>query len=299
MKKWKTIMAVFACILFCGVIAAWYLRESVTIQLILILLHSLSLILLAYLHSIREEDDYAQELQQELLEARSGFAEEKETLQKALDSSVQNLNRSTEENRALKETQAKLEYKLGSLAGELERLKEEKAQEPDISEFLPPADEGESETLDIIAAAKEAAKELEGAARSANVAVRVSSALQELLVRAEPSRIRILFRNVIDNAIKYMRRAGSLVITISNIDDDIFIVLKDTGEGLSEDETKHVFELNFQGSNRISGNGLGLTQTKAIVDYYGGTIYAKSMPGKGMGVYIQLPSTGRKNEEGA
>ncbi|MBR5969451.1 MAG: hypothetical protein IK016_03795 [Lachnospiraceae bacterium] len=299
MKKWKTIMAVFACILFGGVLAAWYLRESVTIQIVLILLHSLSLIVLAYLHSIHEEDGYAEELQQDLLEARRGFAEEKETLQKALDSSVKNLEQSTEENRVLKETQAKLEYKIGSLSGELERLKEEKTQEPDISEFLPPADEGESETIDIIAAAKEAAKELESAARHANVAVRVSSALQELLVRAEPSRIRILFRNVIDNAIKYMRRAGSLVITISNIDDDIFIVLKDTGEGLSEDETKHVFELNFQGSNRISGNGLGLTQTKAIVDYYGGTIYAKSMPGKGMGVYIQLPSTGRKNEEGA
>ena len=79
--------------------------------------------------------------------------------------------------------------------------------------------------------------------------------------------------------------------TRSSIDDDIFIVLKDTGEGLPEDETKHIFELNYQGSNRISGNGLGLTQAKAIVEHYGGTIYARSPQGNGMGIYIQLPTS--------
>ena len=90
-----------------------------------------------------------------------------------------------------------------------------------------------------------------------------------------------------------MHRRGSLVITISNIGDDLFIVLKDNGEGLSSNETTRIFELNYQGSNRVSGNGLGLTQAKAIVEYYGGTIYAKSERGKGMGVYIQLPASSR------
>ena len=87
-----------------------------------------------------------------------------------------------------------------------------------------------------------------------------------------------------------MQKSGVLVITISNIGSDIFIVLKDNGLGLSQQETGHIFELNYQGSNRISGNGLGLTQSKAIVDYYGGTIYAKSTPNQGMGIYIQLPT---------
>jgi len=66
-------------------------------------------------------------------------------------------------------------------------------------------------------------------------------------------------------------------------------VLKDNGKGLPREETPHIFELNYQGSNRISGNGLGLTQAKAIVEAYGGTIYAKSTPDNGMGIYIQIP----------
>ena len=124
----------------------------------------------------------------------------------------------------------------------------------------------------------------------AGITIQISSTDQELLVRADQNILRILFRNIIDNSIKYMQRHGSLIITASSIGDDIFIVCKDTGNGLSEKETEHVFDLNFQGSNRISGNGLGLFQAKAIVDYYGGTIYAKSNYGKGMGIYIQLPA---------
>lgn len=67
-------------------------------------------------------------------------------------------------------------------------------------------------------------------------------------------------------------------------------MLKDNGAGLPAQETTHIFELNYQGSNRISGNGLGLAQAKAIVEYYGGTIYAKSSAGCGMAIYIQLPA---------
>ena len=66
--------------------------------------------------------------------------------------------------------------------------------------------------------------------------------------------------------------------------------MKDNGAGLSASETEHIFELNFQGTNRISGNGLGLAQARAIVEYYGGMIYARSSVGSGMGIYIHLPS---------
>ena len=169
-------------------------------------------------------------------------------------------------------------------------------EEAEIREYealLPPIepDESPNETIDILQIAQDTIGELSGFADAANIKIMLSAPENALLVKANKGRLRILFRNIIDNSIKYMRRSGTLIITISNIGDDIFIVLKDNGNGLSEHETRHIFELNYQGSNRISGNGLGLTQAKAIVDYYGGSIYAKSMVGKGMGIYIQLPTT--------
>lgn len=163
----------------------------------------------------------------------------------------------------------------------------------DYEALLPPIDPDESpnETINILQIAQDSIDELAPFANTAEINIQMSAPQQALLVKANKGRLRILFRNIIDNSIKYMQRSGTLVITISNIGDDIFIVLKDNGNGLPEHETKHIFELNYQGSNRISGNGLGLTQAKAIVDYYGGSIYAKSMLGKGMGIYIQLPTT--------
>ena len=176
-----------------------------------------------------------------------------------------------------------------------EREKRKKDRRDDYGALLPPVTEGSEgrETVNIIDVANQAKNSLLQEAKAANLHITVSSAMDTLMVTADQGRLLTLFRNIIDNSIKYMNRAGSLVITISTIGDDIFIVLKDTGEGLPNEETKYIFELNYQGSNRISGNGLGLAQARAIVEYYGGTIYAKSTVGNGMGIYIQIPAGGK------
>jgi len=158
--------------------------------------------------------------------------------------------------------------------------------------LLPPPAK-EATDLDIIAAARQTIEDMSFYSLPRGIQLVLSSSSDSLNVRADKNYINILFRNIIDNSIKYMNRNGSLVITISSLGDDLLIVLKDNGNGLSLSETAHIFELNYQGSNRVSGNGLGLPQVKAIVEHYGGTIYAKSGPGKGMAIYIQLPASVR------
>lgn len=158
-----------------------------------------------------------------------------------------------------------------------------------MSAVLLPAAAEVMEDIAIVAYMEEIADEFAEFAKTAGIDIRVNATDKALKHKADKNRLRILFRNIIDNSIKYMKKSGSLVITISKVEEKLFIVFKDNGEGLSESETKHVFELNFQGSNRISGNGLGLTQAKAIVDYYGGTIYARSDTDNGMGIYVELP----------
>lgn len=153
---------------------------------------------------------------------------------------------------------------------------------------LLPSDE-HPEMINIIDVAKQVIDDMKEYSEPIGIQIMLSNSSDDIIVKADKDFIRIMFRNIVDNSIKYMNRTGSLVITISSIGEDLFIVLKDNGDGLSLSETEHIFELNYQGTNRVSGNGLGLTQAKAIVEYYGGTIYAKSGSGKGMGIYIQLP----------
>ncbi len=193
----------------------------------------------------------------------------------------------------LREEIATLRQLLANAKAEIATLREKEFNDKEWGTSILPAEMTPKEdltTMDIVKAAKNVTEEFRYAAARAGIRIQVSSQDEQVMVRADENLIRVLFRNIVDNSIKYMNREGMLVITLSTIGDDLFVVLKDNGEGLASNETNHIFELNYQGSNRISGNGLGLAQAKAVVEYYGGNIYAKSTLGGGMGIYIQLPT---------
>lgn len=298
MSRLQKVLLALSCIFFAATIYSLFYFEIYLI-ILFFLLHSLCLIFFAYRtfsDATRDErfmETYHQDVGMEMAgkdnqinELTNGVAER--------DIKIKELD---EENIGLKKQNDALKKSIFDLESEKKALEEvirteTESQESAVKGLLPPLSENSDgrETVNIIAIAHKASEELMESAKAAGLHISVSSQGDTLLVRADPNRIITLFRNIIDNSIKYMKRQGSLVITISTIGDDIFIVLKDTGEGLNEDETRHIFELNYQGSNRISGNGLGLAQAKAIVESYGGTIYAKSTEGKGMGIYIQLPA---------
>lgn len=230
--------------------------------------------------------------------------QQKEQASVSLNDELQMFNGRAQELSSLKQEQEKwlaekkqfqsrcdgLEEKNKELSASLEQMQARFSdrESENINDLLPP--EENSVELNIISTVNAVIEEMTPYSRRSGIQLLLSSASDTLMVRADASYIHILFKNIIDNSIKYMHRNGNLVITVSNIGDDLFIVLKDNGEGLPSSETAHIFELNYQGSNRVSGNGLGLTQAKAIVEYYGGTIYAKSNSGNGMGIYIQLPA---------
>lgn len=276
--------SLLACSAVCYIMVLFsFLNSALWLVLIFFILHSLALIFFSYLTYTSSRTP---EIEADLA-----------ALKEQYDRSIQeNTHLSDELSRIRKQCE-----ELEKSKEEPETVKEEPAAPaspaaeekiPDTYQsLLPPIDpkSDSQDTVNIIQTAKDTIQEFLPFSSEAGIQIQVSAADDSLFVKADAQRIRILFRNIIDNSIKYMKQAGNLVITISAIGDDIFIVLKDSGKGLSEAETPHIFEMNYQGSNRVSGNGLGLTQAKAIVESYGGTIYAKSMIGKGMGIYIQIP----------
>lgn len=183
------------------------------------------------------------------------------------------------------------EASLQELAADRQNLQaqlDETAEMQNANRLLPEPDE--AQPLNIIALTDSVIQEMSSFCARCGIQVQLSAGGSEIPIQASRNYLHILFRNIIDNSVKYMKRSGNLVITVSLVGSDLFIVLKDNGAGLPAEETTHIFELNYQGSNRVSGNGLGLAQAKAIVEYYGGTIYAKSNAGSGMAIYIQLPA---------
>ncbi len=299
MTQVQKILITGACIFYAATIYSFFQQETPIIVLFF-LLHSLCLVLFSYRTYMEVWDDremietYHQDIGMEIAEKNKEVQELKESMER------KDRDRNEMANRieALQLQENSYREQIASLETEVQTLAKESSEKLEVMaktgahELLPPlaADHDEKEPVNIIKLCEKAKEELHVDAMEANLHITISSANSILLVHADPNRLKCIFRNIIDNSIKYMKRTGSLVITFSSVGDGVFIALKDTGAGLSEEETRHIFEMNYQGSNRVSGNGLGLAQVRCIVEYYGGSVYAKSTKGKGMGIYIQLPA---------
>lgn len=118
-----------------------------------------------------------------------------------------------------------------------------------------------------------------------------------LIVRASLSHLLVVFRNVLDNAIKYTPVGGEVSWSMRAVDGGVRSVIRDTGPGIAAGDLAHVFERFYRGdkshSRSTPGTGLGLSLVKSIVDAYGGQITVDSDgPGEGTTVTIFWPEGG-------
>ena len=104
---------------------------------------------------------------------------------------------------------------------------------------------------------------------------------------AERNRVRQVFQNLLDNAVKYMLDAATRLITIEHHEDEHhhFFAVADTGRGIAEEDLKDVFQVfrraSHSGTDRVAGKGVGLASVKSIVEAYGGSIHVSSKLGEG------------------
>jgi len=110
---------------------------------------------------------------------------------------------------------------------------------------------------------------------------------------ADPGDMEIIFNNLLSNAVKYNREKGDVFVVLKSKDDAFEIEIRDTGIGMSEEETTHLFDEFFrvksEQTKNITGSGLGLPIVKKIVDLYQGDIHIQSTPDKGSVFKIRLP----------
>jgi signal transduction histidine kinase len=101
-------------------------------------------------------------------------------------------------------------------------------------------------------------------------------------VLADPTRLQLVFDNLLNNALKYTRMGGQVTITAQPEDSMVRFAVEDTGIGIAPEFLPRLFEKFFRvpGQEQIS-SGLGLTIAKEIVEAHGGTINVASEPGKG------------------
>ena len=102
----------------------------------------------------------------------------------------------------------------------------------------------------------------------------------------DSDRIKQVFVNIIDNALKYTKQGGKILVVADIVDDRITITVSDTGCGISADDLPHVKEKFYKTNMTVHGSGIGLAVVDEIISMHNGTIDIDSILGKGTTVTI-------------
>jgi two-component system phosphate regulon sensor histidine kinase PhoR len=116
----------------------------------------------------------------------------------------------------------------------------------------------------------------------------------EMRVRVDQVRLEQMLTNLIDNAIKFNREAGSVTVSASTGVDRAFISVTDTGEGITPESAGRIFERFYRidrGRTReVGGTGLGLAIVKHLARLHGGDVSVSSRLGEGTTFSLELPA---------
>lgn len=121
------------------------------------------------------------------------------------------------------------------------------------------------------------------------------------VANADANRLKQVFMNVLDNALKYSRPGSKIFVKAEFIKKDekdfVQIVIADQGYGISKEDLPHVKEKFYKANVSVRGSGIGLAVTNEIVNLHGGNLEVDSIEGKGTLVTIQLPIESIQNPQ--
>ena len=126
-----------------------------------------------------------------------------------------------------------------------------------------------------------------------NMSVWVDSNQEEVWVFADEKLIKIVLVNILSNAVKYGENNGEIHIEFSKVGKDLEMRITNTGRGVEDNEVNKVFEkftqLDSYDTKVGKGSGLGLYNTKYIIEKHGGRIWAESQFKKWFRIVFRLP----------
>lgn len=128
-------------------------------------------------------------------------------------------------------------------------------------------------------------------AKHLKAVVHVPADLPPLL--ADRFRLQQVFHNLLDNAVRYSPPGGTITLRACAQGGQVTVEMEDQGPGISAAHLPHIFERFYRvdkgRSREGGGTGLGLSIVKQIIAAHGGTVSARSEPGKGTVIVLELP----------
>ncbi len=138
--------------------------------------------------------------------------------------------------------------------------------------------------------------EFSGEAKKKNINIILLKPEEKLPeINGDEEMLRVVFQNLVENAIKYGVNEDKVFISLKNNKDkkNIEISIRDTGVGIEKEDQEKIFNKFYRGANssknKIPGTGLGLFAAKNIIEHHNGKIWFESTVNNGSTFFITLP----------
>lgn len=180
---------------------------------------------------------------------------------------------------------------VGVIVNETERLQQMVEELLDFSRMQNGHFTLQNSTMDILAELGDAVLMYSDKARRENIKIIYDEPEMLPFVFGDKNRIRQVFINVIDNALKYSESGGTVTIKAGVKDGRIRVSVKDTGCGIKESDLAKVKTKFYKANHTRRGSGIGLAVADEIIAMHGGNLEIYSAgEGKGTKVTITLPA---------
>ena len=149
------------------------------------------------------------------------------------------------------------------------------------------------QVIDVTTTCEEAVDRMRSLAENNHTKIQFSRN-GEVPFRADPEDLQLVWINLLENAVRYSPPGQSVEVAIRSANGGpAQIIFQDHGVGIAAQDLPHVFERFYRGdpsrTRSTGGYGLGLAIAKALIEAYGGSIQAESVPGQGTRMTVELP----------
>ena len=148
------------------------------------------------------------------------------------------------------------------------------------------------EKLDIVAELSDAVLMFDERARREGITLLYEEPEEFVVLMGDRNRLRQVFVNVIDNALKYSSAGGTVRVEAARVGSSFQVVVSDTGCGISAEDLPKVKTKFYKANFTRRGSGIGLAVANEIVQQHNGSLELASQVGKGTVVTITLPIQG-------
>ena len=135
-------------------------------------------------------------------------------------------------------------------------------------------------------------------AANAGIVIEYQSEEPLSIIMGDSQHLRRVFTNLLDNAIKFSKEKGRIILSTEETATEVIVRVKDEGIGIAPEELPYIFDAFTRGRDTESnaGFGLGLAGAKRIVQGHGGHIQVTSELGVGSTFTVFLPKAGSRQE---